>query len=618
MISSEKKIDNEINNSIDLENINSNSENILQNDLFLFQKLKNKTTELESESNQLRQEIYQLKEINNHLITENQNLSTLLKTYRAKETLFLLTQENLTKLKEEYESLKALLLEERSKHQFELRLKDSIYDHDVVQSNKRSDSLKNQIDMLSSIKKLNDILYYKNGELKQNLASLKEEEKSKLEEMEIKYNKKIDNFKKKMIDFLKRNEEERLKMGTQTELNNKLNILHIQELINDLEIQGVEVEDLLKERQELKMKIRKLNNDLFIYQEVIDTMTKKNHRFQNKLKKISSNIKEYNLLSNKNYNSPQILTEPNEKSLSINELKKYNKKRNNNSNNISILQLVENKHNSQDSSKKSGNSFLKNAPIIKLIKPKKENKMIKIKINDYEDNSNNKINEYNSRNKNKDIKKSYEILFQEKEKYRDLYEFFKDKLDLIKKKYTSIFNMYSEILEKIYNEEIINKNKEDISININDFKEFKFENMTSEQKYAVLIKLINNIAPLVYKKDLENNLLIQNISKVKEKYNFTGLNSMNSINYSSQNSTKVPSGPVSLINFKAKTSNFNDSFRTNTTILGGGIKTNKSLNSFEDFKKIFGKQKDQANKSLLHFGNSKIDIDLLPKINLLE
>ena len=162
MISSEKKIDNEINNSIDLENINSNSENILQNDLFLFQKLKNKTTELESESNQLRQEIYQLKEINNHLITENQNLSTLLKTYRSKETLFLLTQENLTKLKEEYESLKALLLEERSKHQFELRLKDSIYDHDVVQSNKRSDSLKNQIDMLSSIKKLNDILYYKN------------------------------------------------------------------------------------------------------------------------------------------------------------------------------------------------------------------------------------------------------------------------------------------------------------------------------------------------------------------------------------------------------------------------------------------------------------------------
>ena len=112
------------------------------------------------------------------------------------------------------------------------------------------------------------------------------------------------------------------------------------------------------------MKIRKLNNDLYIYQEVIDTMTKKNHRFQNKLKKISSNIKEYNLLSNKNYNSPQILTEPNEKSLSINELKKYNKKRNNNSNNISILQLVENKYNSQDSSKKSGNSFLKNAPIM--------------------------------------------------------------------------------------------------------------------------------------------------------------------------------------------------------------------------------------------------------------
>ena len=75
--------------------------------------------------------------------------------------------------------------------------------------------------------------------------------------------------------------------------------------------------------------------------------------------------------------------------------------------------------------------------------------------------------------------------------------------------------MYNEALQKIYNEEIIKKNKEHINININDFKEFKFENMTSEQKYAILIKLINNIAPLIYKKDLDN-LFMQNISKVKE------------------------------------------------------------------------------------------------------
>ena len=591
---------NKISNDIDIENLISSEDNILNNDLFIFQKLKNKTSNLESKIKELRQEIYKLKESNNYLITENQNLSTLMKTYKSKEQLYLLTEENLKKLKEEYESLKSLLLDERNKYQFELRLKDSIYDHDVTQTNMRTESIKHQIDIFSSIKKLNDILYIKNNELKNNLDMIKEEEKTKLEEMEIKYNKKIDNYKKKMLEFLKKNEEERFKMGTQTELNNKLNILHIQELINELEIQGVEVEDLLKERQELKMKIMELNNDLYIYQEVIDTMTKKNHKFQNKLKKISNNIKEFSLTEkrfstkyqNKLYKN-QILTEPNEKSINIMTLKNLGKARNLSSNDKNILKLVDNKYNSQELSKNSFSSFNNR---IKLVLPK--NKM-----------NNNKINESNDKNKdNKDL------LLKEREKYKDLYEFYKDKFELIKNKYTNIFNMYNEALQKIYNEEIIKKNKENINININDFKEFKFENMTSEQKYAILIKLINNIAPLIYKKDLDN-LFMQNISKVKEKYNFSGLNAMNSFNFSSQNNTSVPIG---LINMKKKTSNINDSFRTNTTILGGGIKYNKSLNSFDDFKKIFERQKEHSNKSLLHFGNSKIDITLYPKVNLLE
>ena len=398
---------NKISNDIDIENLISSEDNILNNDLFIFQKLKNKTSNLESKIKELRQEIYKLKESNNYLITENQNLSTLMKTYKSKEQLYLLTEENLKKLKEEYESLKSLLLDERNKYQFELRLKDSIYDHDVTQTNMRTESIKHQIDIFSSIKKLNDILYIKNNELKNNLDMIKEEEKTKLEEMEIKYNKKIDNYKKKMLEFLKKNEEERFKMGTQTELNNKLNILHIQELINELEIQGVEVEDLLKERQELKMKIMELNNDLYIYQEVIDTMTKKNHKFQNKLKKISNNIKEFSLTEkrfstkyqNKLYKN-QILTEPNEKSINIMTLKNLGKARNLSSNDKNILKLVDNKYNSQELSKNSFSSFNNR---IKLVLPK--NKM-----------NNNKINESNDKNKdNKDL------LLKEREKYKDLY-----------------------------------------------------------------------------------------------------------------------------------------------------------------------------------------------------
>ena len=577
----------------------SEEKNILQSDLITIQKLKSSVFDYQAETNKLNNEIERLKAHNNRLIEENQKLSVLLKIYEKKESLFLLTRESLEKVKEENESLNSNLL------------KENIYDRDVSQANIKNETLKHQNDMFLNVKKLNDILYLKNNELKKNIEELKEGEKVKLDKIEIRYNKKFDNYKRKMIDFLKKNEEARSKLGTQAELNSKLNVLHIQELINELEIQGVEVEDLLKERQELKLKIMELNHDLFIYKKVIDTMTKKNHKFQNKLKKISNNIKEYKLLSfsQSKYNKEKkIITEPNENSINI---KEYNITRKCIVNDKNILKIIENKDLLTTSSKKSMPSF--------------ENNKIKLKKNDIENKNFNKTtlnflrpNTNNDMYKIKEVK-NYEMIYKEKEKFKDLYEFYKEKYDSIKRQYSNIFNIYNSALEKIYNEEIVKKNKENIMININEFKEFKFENMNSEQKYAILVKLINNIAPLVYKKDIEDNLFNQNVSKIKEKYNFNGINSINSLNFSSHNSTNIPSTPNGLkaVNMKMKTSNnINDSFRTTNSFLGRGIRNNKSLNSFDDFKKMMDKQNEFRNKSLLRFGKSKIDIDLIQNINL--
>ena len=589
----------------------SEEKHILQSDLITIQKLKSSVLNYQTETNKLNNEVEKLKAQNNRLIEENQKLSVLLKIYEKKESLFLLTKESLEKVKEENESLNSNLLKEREKFNLELRIKDSIYDRDVSQANIKNETLKHQNDMFLNVKKLNDILYLKNNELKKNIDELKEGEKIKLDKIEIRYNKKFDNYKRKMIDLLKKNEEASSKLGAQAELNSKLKILHIQELINELEIQGVEVEDLLKERQELKLKIMELNHDLFIYKKVIDTMTKKNNKFQNKLKKISNNIKEYKLLSfsqSKSDKSKKIITEPTENSVNI---KECNITRKCSVNDKNILKIIENKDLLTTSSKKSMPSF--------------ENNKIKLKKNDIENKNFNKTtlnflrpNTNNDMYKIKEVK-NYEIIYKEKEKFKDLYEFYKEKYDSIKRQYSNIFNIYNSALEKIYNEEIVKKNKENIMININDFKLFKFENMNSEQKYAILVKLINNIAPLVYKKDIEDNLFNQNVPKIKEKYNFNGINSINSLNFSSHNSTNIPSTPNGLkaVNMKMKTSNnINDSFRTTNSFLGRGIRNNKSLNSFDDFKKMMDKKIEYKNKSLLRFGKSKIDIDLIQNINL--
>ena len=274
------------NNTEPENNTSLKQEDPLQRNQNSLQKLKTELSKNQQEILNLKKEIDFLKETNSRLRSKNLDFLNVIKVYKSKEAQLLLSEENLKNMRNEYDSLKDSLLKERINFRSELREKDNTYNQDIIQTNLRTESLKHQVENFTGIKKLNDILYIKNNELKKNLEEMKNNEKTKLEELEIKYNKKMNNYKRKMIEFLKRNEQERASNGTQSELNNKLNILHIQELVNEIEIQGVEVEDLLKERQDLKFKILQLSRDLNIYQKVIDILMKKNNTFQNKLKSI--------------------------------------------------------------------------------------------------------------------------------------------------------------------------------------------------------------------------------------------------------------------------------------------------------------------------------------------
>ena len=576
-------------NNKEIENLDSLKEETIQKDINSFQKMKIELSANQQENQKLRREIESLKESNSLLRAKNLDLLNLIKIYKAKEFEQLAAEDNLKNMKNEYEDLKDSLLKERANFRFELRQKDNVYNQDIIQTNLRTESLKHQVENFNGMKKLNDILYIKNNELKKYIEEIKYNEKAKLEELEIKYNKKMNNYKRKMIEFLKRNEEERAKNGTQSELNNKLNILHIQELVNEIEIQGVEVEDLLKERQELKFKILQLNRDLNIYQQVFDIMMRKNNTFQNKLKSLknNNNIKEYNSLSSNktnktDQNSYNLLTEPQKNTLNVNVVKLKKHKYKGYTQNEKFLKIIKEKY-----VIKTGNKKILNTETNKINKEENDTK-------DNKDDINNKSFKDYIHNKNRD--KMIEYLFQEREKYKDSSQFYKDKLDVINSRYSNIMKMYKEILEKIYKEEL-EKNAENIILNLDEFKKFNFEQMKPEQKYAILIKLINHISPLVYKADLENDSFMKNISKTKEKYK------VNSFNISSQNSTKTPSQINDIINLKSFSNNSNN------------MKDRKRFGCFSDYKKFLKKDK---NKTLYKFSNSKISIDLLPKVDLLD
>ena len=509
------------------------SNNLIVNDnLFLYNQLKNKLNEITNENNNLKSEI---KSLNNKIINlesdkivQKHNINDLIQTQNNLLSLKLLIKEK----DQTIESLKEEIISNQKKYNDELRYRESKFDYDLIQSKIQYDTAKYKIENYLKIENYSDALYKKLLQMEDIINNFNKIEENNMKRQKIEYMNKLNKFKKKMLDFLKYEMSCRNNFKEQMKLNNFVNDLHIQELIKDIEDLNNEVCELLEEKQELKYKIFCLVNDMQIYRKVIDTVILKNNRLEKKC--IKKNISQP-LMNFKNFFKDKKNIEINKNSQDeiIEPTIKTNKKLMKLSNSLSLLYE---KHNNKKN-------------IISPINKVNES------INNF-NNINNKnitLNQFNSTSHNNFHKfknlNTYNIstcsllekqteLIQEKEKYKNYYIFFKDKYNFIKEKYTSIFKIYNEALEKIYNEEFSKENK-DIFININDMKnfDFDFEKMNTNQKYFILIKLIKHIAPVICKKDLENKSFAMQVLNSKEKIMIDNNNNVKSVNFStSQNS----------------------------------------------------------------------------------
>ena len=541
-----------------------------------------------------------LKEELNRLITKNMSLSVeseeqkkIISMLKNKERECISLQATLIEKSKEIQSLHDLLLNERKNFQNDLRKQQEKYENELLHKKREYDSMKHKINNFNKMNGLNDILYTKVLELEKKIEVLKKEEEDKMNNKEIEYTNKIDKYKKRLIDFLKTDKK---KDDSEMSFINKLNILHIQELIGEIEFQNKEVKNLLKERKDLKIQILNLSNDVNIYKIMVLILTRKNEDYQKKLKDL------YKSTSKSNINK--------DKSLHFKSQKNILKTENNQNIN---KEIIDKKLKIYSPLLRNKNMFFDSNHIMSKSKTKKN-------INDT---SKNNTNIYNllpmtlnlDGETNISKIKTRELINEkkEKEKYKDLFQHYKDKYDSIIKKFNYIFNMYNDTLEKIYNEEI-DKEASDIKININDFKDAKFENMTPEQKYSILIKLIDNISPLICKKDFEENSFRNKVFKVKQKYNLIdGVNQtiFSQTQKSFEINEKNKSGKKNLVN----------SPQTNT------ISTYFSPDSMKSGrKKIFNLQKFNLNKynknyaTLIKYTKEKGHIDIsqdikIPKFN---
>ena len=122
----------------------------------------------------------------------------------------------------------------------------------------------------------------------------------------------------------------------------------------------------------------------------------------------------------------------------------------------------------------------------------------------------------------KSLEKVYKELLEEYKFIKNKYSTLKDKDKMFQDKYKGIINLFNEALEELLKDDEIKK-RENIYININELDKGNYEQFTKEEKYYILVTIINHLLPLIHINDNEKKLisLKDKINNVEFKMNKT-------------------------------------------------------------------------------------------------
>jgi len=485
--------------------------------------------------------IYDINVLNNeliHLKLENSGLKSKVNlTYNLEK-----------QLKDAKDKIKALQLknkkiiedhnEEIRKYKFELQKLNKEKDFQQMNYDKRMILFDQKMGMVHHIEMENEVYKDEINDIKEKNKKLEESVKNKLVELDIKNKINFDELKKKVMKDLKDAKKNILTLNMEhMDINGKIILFQNYKLLSQIEYQRQEIDLLRKENKELKFRIINLEKEVDINEKVKEKLVSKlSSKFNksmnlfnkpsayNKYKQDLFNMTKNFIVNDKNkdkliesniLNSSSTQYENNDKNINdlnltfnknkmkINKIKNYclkddegthsddsNKKKDKNKNNNYILQ-------SPNNSKVNNHiSFNENhTEKINRIKNSDERINKKISLTKKEENSFLYNNEERKKKNKKIREQSYEI-----ENLKLKVDNLKNKLSFYIDKYKGIYDFLDECINNFFSDiedksKDKNKNK-NFLLRIDDIKKFNFENFTKEEKYSILILLMNHLMPL--------------------------------------------------------------------------------------------------------------------------
>ena len=315
-----------------------------------------------------------------------------------------------------------------------------------------------KIDAAEKVIKLNETQHNYILQLEEKIDQINNENEVKMNQLQIEHERHYLKLKKQMIDFIKKSQDDMTKNNEgNLELNTKFGILYKNQMLNELENQSLQIQELLKLKERHERQIYLLKQEISTHKAVEHIIGKKKDKYLE--------------LAKKNFG------ENVDKAQSKKEL----------ATKVPLLNINNNIFNSNCLTDR--NSY--NHKIFR--------KMSKKDYYDY-----------------KSLEKIYKELLDDYNFLKNKYNTLRDKEKIYQEKYKGIINLYNEALEELLSDEEI-KNKENIYVNLKEFNKENYENFTKEEKYYILVALINNILPLVHinEDDKELSLLKEKINSVE-------------------------------------------------------------------------------------------------------
>ena len=216
--------------------------------------------------------------------------------------------------------LKEIIQDLKIKHEQYVSKMDIQYERDVNQVKYFNESNLNKIELSTKIEKLNQLMYNKILQLENIIKTFEKKENERMIKKEIEFEKKLNETKKRMLDYINFGTNGKRINGRFSNLREKLNYLNHKELMNELEFQSFQIEDLLKQREHLDKIILEYKNDVKIHGEIEKKLAKKNKRYTDIIKVLSF---QNDFLNDNNINNSRNLK--NERSIDLNKTPRLNK-----------------------------------------------------------------------------------------------------------------------------------------------------------------------------------------------------------------------------------------------------------------------------------------------------